>query len=497
MPGEWAQQDLVQKSAILQLLYSKIGELNTDDKEGLIGFLASCLAKKSTKEEIDTLFSKASKKELTVEEFEHFFESLKPLDAKLISREALGINPWPNSNTAQHFPEHGQALLEEYMIDSDISAALSFRNAEGQSIDIASSNVYPIHSVAKVFTGVMALMMVHEKPAKPDDENSILPEANLDLPIKAQLDPDVWALLPHAVQEHIESNNVTLRQVMTHQSGLGDYGYDSGTGTYRDKLESGEVPTISEISDFLQFAEEKTYPAGKFHYSNLGITLTGLVVENAYKTYQDTHPKLLLPPLNFFGMLKHYVLDPANMTNFFEKAPKDDTVLTVQTNPNDKAAPGWVGGPAGGYWTTTDDLVKFGQWLYEKCQDSTFRTLVERHGEEFYRDGKISHPGNSPYASAFFFLDLASGNTAALGTTDSSGVSLGLELTLGTRVFTEEKTVEEDLGSVNSAHSSVTEQFRNSVAQIKRDGEVTAESVAKEPSAITPFQTTPKPPGAE
>ena len=76
MPGEWAQQDLVQKSAILQLLYSKIGELNTDDKEGLIGFLASCLAKKSTKEEIDTLFSKASKKELTVEEFEHFFESL-------------------------------------------------------------------------------------------------------------------------------------------------------------------------------------------------------------------------------------------------------------------------------------------------------------------------------------------------------------------------------------------------------------------------------------
>lgn len=185
------------------------------------------------------------------------------------------------------------------------------------------------------------------------------------------------------------------------------------------------------------------------------------------------------------------------MTNFFEKAPKDDTVLTVQTNPNDKAASGWVGGPAGGYWTTTDDLVKFGRWLHEKCQDPTFRTLVERHGEEFYRDGKISHPGNSPYASAFFFVDLESGNTAALGSTDSSGVSLGLELTLGTRVFTEEKTVEEDLGSVNSAHSSVTEQFRNSVAQIKRDGEVTAESVAKEPSATTPFQTTPKPPGAE
>ena len=273
MPGEWAQQDLIQKSAILQTLYSKIDDLSTDDKEGLIGFLAGCLGKNSTKEEIDTLFSNASKKELTVQEFEHFFESLKPLDAKLIpfNCEALGINPWPNSKISQHFPKHGQALLEEYMIDSDISAALSFRNAEGQSIDIASSNVYPIHSVAKVFTGVMALMMVHEKP---DGENSILPEASLDKPIKELLSTEAWHLLakkgeePPVLQTHLEDNHVTLRQVMTHKSGLGDYGYDSGTGTYRDKLESGEAPVVSEVKDFLQFAEEKTYPVGKFHYSN-------------------------------------------------------------------------------------------------------------------------------------------------------------------------------------------------------------------------------------
>ena len=32
MPGEWAQQDLVQKSAILQTLYSKIDDLSTDDR---------------------------------------------------------------------------------------------------------------------------------------------------------------------------------------------------------------------------------------------------------------------------------------------------------------------------------------------------------------------------------------------------------------------------------------------------------------------------------
>lgn len=509
MPGEWAQQDLIQKSAILQTLYGKIDDLSTDDKEGLIGFLAACLVEKPIKEkidalkgEVDALFGKASNKELTFQEFENFFKLLKPLDAKLLpfNCEALGINPWPNSQTAQHFPEQGQDLLEEYMIDSDISAALSFRNAKGQSIDIASSNVYPIHSVAKVFTGVMVLMMVHEKP---DGENSILPVASLDKPIKELLSTEAWHLLakggeePSVLQTHLEDNHITLRQVMTHKSGLGDYGYDSGTGTYRDTLESGEAPVVSEIRDFLQFTEDETYPVGKFHYSNLGITLAGLAVENAYKTYQDTHPELLLPPLNFFGMLKHYVLDPANMAHFFESAPKNNAAMTVQTNPNDKAAPDWVGGPAGGYWTTTDDLVKFGQWLHAKCQDPTFRTLVELHGTEFYKDGKIMHPGNSPYASAFFFVDLESGNTAALGSTDNSGVSLGLELTLGTRVFPEEKTVQEDLGSVNSAHASVTKHYKNSVGQIKQDGEVTADTVVKETSSITPFQITPKPSGTE
>ena len=608
MPGEWAQQDLIQKSAILQTLYSKIDDLSTDDKEGLIDYLAACLVEKPIKEEIealkgeiDALFGKASKKELTYQEFEDFFKLLKPLDAKLLpfNCEALGIKPWPNSKTARHFPEHAQASLEEYISDSDIPAALSFRNSEGQSIDIAPSNVYPIHSVAKVFTGVIALMMVHEKP---DGENSILPKANLraqldpddpdDPPIKSikeQLDLDAWALLPPAVQTHIESNNITLRQVMTHLSGLGDYGYDLGTGTYRDKLERGDAPVVSEVRDFLPFAEEKTYTVGEFHYSNLGITLAGLAVEHAYKTYQDIHPELSLPPLNFFRMLKNYILNPANMTNFFERAPKDNAVLSVQTNPDDKAAPDWVGGPAGGYWTTTEDLVKFGQWLHEKCQDPTFRDLIDQHGDEFYngkkcglvkmlinpelvpphelktildgkpsyvlsngkiyyidehlkcdelsiipgdeseieaifprdfgkvqdaltdqlikltsltghthsKEGRIWHPGNSPYASAFFSVDLESGNTFALGSTGSSGVSLGLELTLGARVFTEEKTVEEDLGSGSSAHSSVTEQFRNAVAQINRDGEVTAENVAKEPSSITPFQTTPKPPGIE
>ena len=118
-------------------------------------------------------------------------------------------------------------------------------------------------------------------------------------------------------------------------------------------------------------------------------------------------------------MLKHFVLDDAEMTNFFERAPVDDE-HTVRTNPADKAALGWVVGPAGGYWTTIEDLVKFGQWLYEQCKDPAFHDLIERHVEEFYNKdkGQIAHPGSSPYSTAFFSVDLGTGKTAAIASTD-------------------------------------------------------------------------------
>lgn len=512
-PGKWAREDLVQKKEILQVLYIKMNKLVSDDKEGLIGFLAACLGKESSKEKISALFDKAATRKCSAHEFERFFKSLKPLDAKLIpfNCTALGIKPWPNSRT-QCFPENAQLLLEQYVSDSAIPAAVSIRNIESQSIDIASSDVYPIHSVAKVFTGVLTLLMMHEKP---DGEHSILPVTNLDLPIKAQLSSEAWELLSPAAQHHLESNNITLRQLMTHHSGLGDYGYDSGKGRYRDTLEAdgGEMPIISEIADFLPFAEETIYPAGTFHYSNLGITLVGLVIENAYKTYQETHAELSLTPLNFFGILKNFVLDRAHMTDFFERAPLDPE-HTVQTNPADKAALGWVGGPAGGYWTTTDDLVKFGQWLYIKCNDPTFRALVEEHGEEFYRDGQISHPGNSPHASAFFFVDLETGNTGAIGSTDTSGVSLGLELSLGSRVFTAEKTLtakastsailsettprpsKETPVPIATVDPAVTTRYKDRIREISTPAldymAPTDSSKAKEREKYTPLVTTPK-----
>jgi hypothetical protein len=73
-----------------------------------------------------------------------------------------------------------------------------------------------------------------------------------------------------------------------------------------------------------------------------------------------------------------------------------------------------VGNPSGGYWTSADDLRKFGEWLYNKCQmEPNFRRLVETYGQEFCSNQLISHQGENPSASAMLSVSLNDGRVIA------------------------------------------------------------------------------------
>lgn len=63
-----------------------------------------------------------------------------------------------------------------------------------------------------------------------------------------------------------------------------------------------------------------------------------------------------------------------------------------------------VGCPAGGYFSTTEDLCRFGSWISLECQDPEFMKLVERYGGEFYSSGTIRHAGGSPSSSSFLSI---------------------------------------------------------------------------------------------
>lgn len=245
-----------------------------------------------------------------------------------------------------------------------------------------SHNTFAIHSIGKVFTGILTLIMIRE---------DVLSEDDLAGPI--QLDEAVISQLSPAVKEQLK--HVTLYQLMTHKAGLGDY-----LGNYCLAISQGHVPVIKHAEDFLPFVDDKTFPIGEYRYSNAGILLVGLAIKHAYE--EKIHHSI-----DYDDILKKYIIDEVGMTSFTPWKPQNG-----QYNLADPVAPYIVGSPAGGYWMNSEDLAKFGQWIYKKSRsDSAFKKLIQKYGQEFYYtdNQSIVHGGGIRSSMAFFSVSLKTG----------------------------------------------------------------------------------------
>lgn len=469
-PVDWWQKDQDEREIILEALWNQLRGLNTtaieQEKKPLVDFIIDCHPTKDEKSMREVIFNTISNK-IELQEFKERLRWLSPLEAKLIDlNNGLNIIDWSEPDQSREVTDNDLFKLDQYLVDAGISAAITIGNINHgfktvQSHGIPDASAFSIHSVAKIFTGVLVFRMIEEKPNKQD---SILSEELINSPIINQLDSEALNYLPPSIRHHLEQNKITLFQLMTHRSGLGDYGYDKGTGQYRDRLERDETVKINEIADFLQFAEPTIYEFGNnYHYSNLGITLVGLAIECAYARYRRDNPQLKMESLNFIRIMKKYILDEAEMTIFEEKAP-----INARFNVNDQFVKNMVGGPAAGYWTTTEDLAKFGHWLYRKCENPSFKDLLELYGEEFYfRDQNIiQHPGTFPSSSAYLFISLRTGTIVAV-LSDQAGVALplGLNLATGDKIFKKNNNNEPDAKIKLYTNDPGTTLFTPSTAQ--------------------------------
>lgn len=160
------------------------------------------------------------------------------------------------------------------------------------------------------------------------------------------------------------------------------------------------VPVIRKVEDFLSFVEDKIYPIDEVRYSNAGILLVGLAIKHAYE-------KKVHHPIDYDDILRRYIINNVGMNSFSASRPRN-----AKFNLNDPIAPFIVGSPAGGYWLTSKDLAKFGQWIYRKTHiDPEFKRLIEKYGQEFYYADQqvIAHGGAIPSSMAFFSVSLQTG----------------------------------------------------------------------------------------
>ncbi len=341
------------------------------------------------------------------EEFRELMDWITPLEAKLIDLfEGLKVIDDIERKEMKEIPvlieKNDVMAIKSHINEMSMSVSLSIGNAnEKNSSLICSDNIpsaapFATHSVTKIFTGVLALKMI---------EMGIISEEKLMQPIKNLINQDAWQRLPDQLKSHLEHNNVTLYQLMLHKGGLGDY-YDNASG-YRNALVKKDSDSqVLQVKDFLRFAEDKIYEyeVTENPYSNIGITLVGLAIEEIYRLSNPENP------LDFDGILNEYLLKLAmiDKSEFSKKMPANG-----RFNQNDPIAQYWVGGPAGGYWATPETLDRFGRWLFNECNtNQKFMSLVKAYGQEFYEEDRhvIEHPGTFNSSSAYFYLSLKTGN---------------------------------------------------------------------------------------
>jgi CubicO group peptidase (beta-lactamase class C family) len=195
---------------------------------------------------------------------------------------------------------------------------------------------FNLGSMNKMFTAVAAAILVEQKKLSFDD------------PISKYLDDD-W--LPD-----VDKTKIQLKHLLTHTSGLGSY--------FNDEYVRSSRELFREVDDYKPLVAEETLafePGTDWRYSNTGMLIVGVVIEGASGR-------------NYFDFVREEIYAPAGMVNtdcydMDRPVPNLAIGYTKERGPNGVR---WTnnlykhvirGGPAGGGFSTVEDLYRFARAL--------------------------------------------------------------------------------------------------------------------------------------
>lgn len=223
------------------------------------------------------------------------------------------------------------------------------------------------------------------------------------------------------------AEKVTVHQLLTHTSGMGNYQNE----TYMANL--NKMKTVADLLPL--FANEllASEPGTKLVYSNSGFVVLGLIIER-------------VSGQNYFDYVKEHIFKPAGMVNTdsYEKCKNVPNMAIGYMRMNDKGMPdpslplrentsvrSAKGSPAGGGYSTVEDMLRFSfalrgnKLLSKKYTDIVTTGKVEVAGpDRKYAygfgdnviDGRhiVGHNGGGPGIGANFDMFPEIGYTAVI-----------------------------------------------------------------------------------
>jgi CubicO group peptidase (beta-lactamase class C family) len=227
------------------------------------------------------------------------------------------------------------------------SAGYGLANVE-LGVPVTPETIFQTGSVGKQFTAMAVMMLVDEGKIGLDDKiTKYLPES-----------PAIWKA-------------VTVRQLLTHTSGIADYGGEEGTmgkGVINFRKDYTEEELIQSFSKMpMDFA-----PGTKWSYSNTGYVLLGIIIHRASgKFYGDLLQDRIFKPL---GMNATRIISEADIVPHRSSGYR---LVKGELKNQEWVSPSLNTTADGALYTNVLDLAKWDAALYERrlVKESSYKAL--------------------------------------------------------------------------------------------------------------------------
>jgi D-alanyl-D-alanine carboxypeptidase len=189
---------------------------------------------------------------------------------------------------------------------------------------------------------------------------------------KLSFDDAIAKHLPDYPDKEVAAK-VTIHQLLTHTSGLGNYMTEAWMQN------RANVKTVADLLPYFAGQPLKFAPGTSWQYSNAGFVVLGLIVEK-------------LSGQSYYDYVRSHIFKPAGMldTDSYESTRETANMAVGYTRmgadgrgrpenprrPNTGLLP-FKGSPAGGGYSTLDDMLKFDRALRtHKLLDAKFTELI-------------------------------------------------------------------------------------------------------------------------
>jgi CubicO group peptidase (beta-lactamase class C family) len=205
---------------------------------------------------------------------------------------------------------------------------------------------------------------------------------------KLSFDDKVGKYLPDYPNKDV-ANKVTIHHLLTHTSGLGSY--------WNAKFDARRA-TIKTVADYLAlFADEPLLfePGARFEYSNSGYIVLGAIIEKVSgQSYYDYVREHIYKPAGMKNTDAYQITDATpNLAMGYTSLGRDDRPASGPRRDNADSRPN-RGGPAGGGYSTVEDLLRFATALRD-------HKLLNAKSTELITTGKVDAMRGSKYGYGF------------------------------------------------------------------------------------------------